>query len=300
MVDGERRLADSVEELITAGVRPAVAFDAARFSAAGREDVDVRMLGRGRPFVLELVNPRKTRLTETELASMQTAINGDRPGVVVVRDLQIVAKADVAQLKDGEDSKRKAYTALCVTRTPYDLAHVRKRLESMKELVLDQRTPIRVLHRRPNALRRRTVHDMAVRAVDQRTFLLRLSTQAGTYVKEFVHGDLGRTTPNVRSLLAAAAGPSADDGHTAENQSAHGRAAAVDIAALDVEDIYLDWPPTKSRPCDLTAQLVENWQLDGNGGGGTTTVDGNGGGGATTPDNNRSGCCDQGKVEPII
>jgi len=29
------------------------------FSSGGREDIDVRMLGNGRPFVVELHNPRK-------------------------------------------------------------------------------------------------------------------------------------------------------------------------------------------------------------------------------------------------
>ena len=28
-----------------------------------------------------------------------------------------------------------------------------------------------------------------------------MRTEAGTYIKEFVHGDLGRTTPNVGSLI---------------------------------------------------------------------------------------------------
>jgi tRNA U54 and U55 pseudouridine synthase Pus10 len=31
-----------------------------KFHAGGREDVDVRMLRGGRPFVLEFVNPRKS------------------------------------------------------------------------------------------------------------------------------------------------------------------------------------------------------------------------------------------------
>ena len=37
--------------------------------------------------------------------------------------------------------------------------------------------------------------------LNQHYFILRLVTSAGTYVKEFVHGDLGRTMPNVGSLL---------------------------------------------------------------------------------------------------
>ena len=35
----------------------------------------------------------------------------------------------------------------------------------------------------------------------KQVFRLTLTTQAGTYVKEFVHGDLGRTTPNLREIL---------------------------------------------------------------------------------------------------
>eukprot|EP00047_Mylnosiga_fluctuans_P014728 m.40750 g.40750 ORF g.40750 m.40750 type:complete len:85 (+) comp5630_c0_seq3:95-349(+) len=48
-----------------------------------------------------------------------------------------------------------------------------------------------------------------------------LSTQAGTYIKEFVHGDFGRTSPSLRTLLECAA----------------------DILSLDVEAINMEWPP---------------------------------------------------------
>lgn len=52
-------------------------------------------------------------------------------------------------------------------------------------------------------------------------FKLHLKTQAGTYVKEFIHGDFGRTKPNLGDLIGM----------------------EVDIAALDVIAINLDWPP---------------------------------------------------------
>ena len=32
-----------------------------KFSSGGREDIDVRMLGKGRPFVLKLINPKKNK-----------------------------------------------------------------------------------------------------------------------------------------------------------------------------------------------------------------------------------------------
>jgi len=53
-------------------------------------------------------------------------------------------------------------------------------------------------------------------------FLLHLVTSAGTYVKEFVHGDLGRTRPSVGELLGEAAG---------------GARVAADILMLDVTGI---------------------------------------------------------------
>ena len=52
-------------------------------------------------------------------------------------------------------------------------------------------------------------------------FKLRLATQAGTYVKEFVHSDFNRTKPSIQSLLGV----------------------DTDILALDVKEVLLSWPP---------------------------------------------------------
>ena len=50
--------------------------------------------------------------------------------------------------------------------------------------------------------------------------VLELETQAGTYIKEFVHGDFNRTLPNLGSLLGV----------------------ECDILLLDVVDVKVDWP----------------------------------------------------------
>lgn len=42
-----------------------------RFASSGREDVDVRMLGTGRPFVIEFVNPRTNRLCQETVKVLQ-------------------------------------------------------------------------------------------------------------------------------------------------------------------------------------------------------------------------------------
>ena len=64
----------------------------------------------------------------------------------------VVFSCSGCSLKEGEDRKRKRYTALVVTPAPYQLEHVRQ-LETYTDLALQQETPIRVLHRRSNAIR---------------------------------------------------------------------------------------------------------------------------------------------------
>jgi len=68
-------------------------------------------------------------------------------------------------------------------------------------LVIAQKTPLRVLHRRSLLTRTREISSVQCALLDPHHFLMRLQTSAGAYVKEWVHGDLGRTTPSVSSML---------------------------------------------------------------------------------------------------
>ena len=117
-------------------------------------------------------------------------------------------RKDLTVLKDGEESKTKSYCALCVAPGRVITEEDCSKLNGVKlPLVLMQNTPVRVMHRRSVACRERSILEMkaealpAVQPGTQSLFKLYLKTQAGTYVKEFVHGDLGRTRPNVSELL---------------------------------------------------------------------------------------------------
>jgi tRNA pseudouridine synthase 10 len=48
-----------------------------------------------------------------------------------------------------------------------------------------------------------TIHSLNCDIVDANPqwFVLQMVAQAGTYIKEFCHGDFGRTAPNVGQLL---------------------------------------------------------------------------------------------------
>mmetsp|Transcript_34627 Transcript_34627/g.78267 ORF Transcript_34627/g.78267 Transcript_34627/m.78267 type:complete len:109 (+) Transcript_34627:434-760(+) len=51
--------------------------------------------------------------------------------------------------------------------------------------------------------RAKCVHAIRPKLLAQNWFEMELDAAAGTYIKEFVHGDLGRTKPSVGDLLTA-------------------------------------------------------------------------------------------------
>ena len=50
-------------------------------------------------------------------------------------------------------------------------------------------------------IRDKIIHKLKMHLVSRHSAILEVWASAGTYIKEFVHGDLGRTTPKVGSLL---------------------------------------------------------------------------------------------------
>ncbi len=203
---GERFQGDtSVQEEIAKIVLPGLQADEYTFISSGREDIDVRMLGNGRPFALEVKNMRAGMPSEETAAALEKASVVANSGVEI-QNLGPLGPESMALLKDGEQEKRKSYAAVCwIPRkvTHEDLEKINA-LGKQGDVDLEQWTPLRVLHRRPNMCRRRAVHEMAAELVPglpEGYFLLRLITAAGTYVKEFVHGDRGRTKPCVKDIL---------------------------------------------------------------------------------------------------
>ncbi|XP_069787634.1 tRNA pseudouridine synthase Pus10 isoform X2 [Narcine bancroftii] len=199
IIDGERKMESSVEELIGEPLKKMFKVDNLNFSSSGREDVDVRALGNGRPFAIELLNPRRTSFLQQEIKELQQKINNSTDKIQV-RDLQIVTREAIGHMKEGEEEKTKSYSALIWTEKAIEKNDI-DFLQDIKNLKIDQKTPLRVLHRRPLVVRTRVIHDMKVEYVDQHHFRLYLKTQAGSYVKEFVHGDFGRTKPNLGMLM---------------------------------------------------------------------------------------------------
>lgn len=208
----------SVEDVVVQGIRKVLQPQAVTFTAGGREDVDVRMLGRGRPFVVEVLNSKVVpqKVTPQMVATM-VDVSHAMASAVVINGLRVVERAYFAKMKAFETEKRKCYRCVVWTGKELEEEDLRAALEVDGGVLLKQKTPLRVLHRRTQAVRERQIWQLkVVRLVEKRVFVLDVVAAAGTYIKEFVHGDNGRTVPNVATMLGCEA----------------------DILQLDVLDIY--------------------------------------------------------------
>ena len=58
-VDGKTLKLGSVQCHLEGPLKEVFGADQGILHGSGREDIDVRMLGRGRPFIMEFVNPKK-------------------------------------------------------------------------------------------------------------------------------------------------------------------------------------------------------------------------------------------------
>ena len=83
---------ESVEEIIAGPLLEKTGGDDVAFHAAGREDVDARMLGTGRPFIMEVKRPRRRFI---DLQSLTAVINEQARGKVKVLNLRSASKDDV-------------------------------------------------------------------------------------------------------------------------------------------------------------------------------------------------------------
>lgn len=95
VVNGIKLAEESVEEIIVDAVLPYFKVNTTTdttvtFMSSGREDVDVRCLGRGRPFALEIANARTEVLDPSEIAEIEQKVR--QSSLVAIRDVQMVRR----------------------------------------------------------------------------------------------------------------------------------------------------------------------------------------------------------------
>ncbi len=194
-----KQYAESVEEIVARPFVAAARAAGAHLHGAGREDIDARMLGSGRPFVLEIMSPRVRSL---DLEAVEGELASEAAGRVEVAELRWVRRDAVARVKETRAMKR--YRARVAFSAEVDEAALGRALAALVGEI-EQRTPRRVAHRRADLVRRRRVHEACGGATAAREAVIELVTDGGLYVKELVSGDDGRTNPSLSALLGVAA-----------------------------------------------------------------------------------------------
>lgn len=179
-IKGKLKCQRSVSDF-TSQIKDAYGAKEVVFIPSGREDIDVRNLG-GRPFLLKIKEPTRNLFMQD--------ISLDLCAEIQLENLKRVSKKAKETILEGEQDKRKIYR--CLVSSPV-------RLDIKKEYKIDQKTPLRVLHRRANLCRKKEVEILNVVEEGRWLYTLDLRASAGTYIKEFVSGDFGRTSPSLSS-----------------------------------------------------------------------------------------------------
>jgi tRNA pseudouridine synthase 10 len=224
---------DSVQELVGWVIGAAFKTRRNKFHGAGREDLDVRMLGEGRPFVFELENPK---VLDVDLAAVEAEINRRNEGRLEIRGLHWADKSRVRVLK--EEPHAKEYEALVALDGPVEPALFAPLVGRRLQVV--QQTPARVAHRRADKERERWIEFLAFEPVsDANELRVRLRTEHGTYVKEAIHGEGGATRPSLSELLGVAC-------------------VCRELDVLAILDPVGDRPPPAAKPLVFGANLLDS------------------------------------------
>lgn len=182
---------DTVEDLIAKQILPMTKGNSTKFHGSGREDIDVRMLGEGRPFVIEVKHPFKR---DIDLKFLRRLVNSHSDGKIEINDLKFVTKDRKATIKNSSVESYKVYSAIA------DFEHgvTSNDIEKIEKLdVIEQRTPTRVEHRRADLIRTREIKNIEVERINSKKLRLIIKCQGGLYIKELISGDNGRTQPNI-------------------------------------------------------------------------------------------------------
>jgi len=198
-----KMLQESIEEIVAKPVLEETLGESISFHAAGREDIDALMLGRGRPFIAEVKKPKKRFI---DLKKLAEAINRGAKNKVKVASLHFTNRSAVRRLKKTETSE-KIYRMI----VEFDKASYDEDLKTLEKTftgaIIYQQTPSRVLHRRTNRVREKYIYEAKVNKLSPNRIEMKIRCQGGLYIKELVTGDNGRTKPSVAEVLNAKAEP---------------------------------------------------------------------------------------------
>jgi len=187
----------SIEEALYPILR-ALGGESVVLHASGREDVDARMLGSGRPALVEVKAPR---VRSPDLRELEELIAKGSDGLVLFKFEGLARRSLVRAYKEELAVRSKVYRALVAVEDGVDENDISRIEESLRGVTVLQRTPTRVLRRKKDTLRTRKVYEVKCRHLGGPLIECLIKTSGGLYVKELISGDEGRTRPSFTEIL---------------------------------------------------------------------------------------------------
>ncbi|MHA1343174.1 MAG: tRNA pseudouridine(54/55) synthase Pus10 [Promethearchaeota archaeon] len=195
----------SVEELISPEFVKEAQASNSKFHGAGREDIDVRMMGSGRPFILELKEPK---IRTFDLNKLAKRVNKKCKRKIEISNLKYSNKKEVIRSKAEAENAKKTYKALVESEQTLNKLQFKNKLEQLKIKLenkkIHQRTPLRVSHRRADKIRKKYIYRIEGKYIKSNLFEFTIETQGGTYIKELINGDNGRTKSSFTEIFGFA------------------------------------------------------------------------------------------------
>ncbi|MDP7061561.1 MAG: tRNA pseudouridine(54/55) synthase Pus10 [Planctomycetota bacterium] len=193
---------DSIQELVARVAMPRFKARRNKFHGAGREDMDVRMLGTGRRFVFEM---QKVKRDTVDLDDLAADVTRRSDGRIEIFDLKLCDRKRVVEIKETHCAKEYQARVRFEEGVEVDLDAAAKVLDGLAagdRFEIVQKTPQRVAHRRADIERVRWI-DITAWEYDGNDLMVSILSQHGTYIKEAISSDDGRSQPSLSSLLGA-------------------------------------------------------------------------------------------------
>lgn len=184
----------SVEEIIATPILRYTEGEDESFHGCGREDIDVQMLGNGRPFVIEIKNPKKRNIDFNKIIEEVNNSN-----MVSITNLRYSNKEEVIRLKKARFNK--VYKVVIECKEAVSEEKLKKAVETLQGAIIHQFTPNRVAHRRAHLVRDRKIYSCEIASIGDTKATLIVEAESGTYIKELISGDNGNTKPSLSELL---------------------------------------------------------------------------------------------------
>ena len=186
----------SVEELVAKKTLDETGSSDESFHGCGREDIDALMLGNGRPFVLEIKDPKVRNL---DLSQLERKINIHGKDKIKVTNLRFSDRDEIARIKAADF--RKTYHVVLIGEKIINKEKLKKAAQALQDKTISQFTPSRVARRRANMVRERKIHNCNIESIDGTMATLTIEAESGTYIKELISGDDGRTRPSISEMI---------------------------------------------------------------------------------------------------